>query len=208
MHQQINFYRSEFRNEAQIFGARTLVQACGAIVLVMLLTYGFATQKLASIQNELQFVSQQEVTAIERLEKFRPTIEAMNGGQSWSKRLDDATRSLEEKQLVLSLVQGSTLGDTLGFSRYLKSLSRQDSNGLWLTQINLSALGDRNRLQGKALRAELVATYLQSLAEESPFATQRFHQFQIDGPEEPGAGIVTFSMDGESQLIADAADSR
>ena len=146
--------------------------------------------------------------AIERLQNVRPAISAVSGVKSWSERLDDATRSLREKELVLSLVRGSTLGNTQGFSRYLRSLSRQDTDGLWLTHISLSALGDKTRLEGQALRAELVPAYLQSLAEEPPFATQRFHQFQIDGPEEPTGGIVTFSMSSEAQLLADVADSR
>ena len=136
MHQQINFYRAEFRSGRRVFGARTMINASGAILFAMLLAYVFATQKLASIEIELQIVTQHEVTAAERLQQIRPIISAAGGEKTWSERLDDATRALEEKQLVLSLVQGSTLGDTLGFSRYLRSLARQDSDGLWLTRIS------------------------------------------------------------------------
>jgi len=207
MHQQVNFYQAEFRAKEQIFCTTTMLMACGAIMLTMLLTYVFAMQKVSGIESELQIVVGQQAAAVERLEKLRPVLAAVSGEKSWSERLDDATRSLEEKQLVLSLVQGSTLGDTKGFSRYLRSLASQDTDGLWLTQIGLSALGDRTRLEGKALRAELVPVYLQSLAEEPPFAAQRFHQFQINGPEEANGGIVTFSMNSEAQLIA-GVDSR
>lgn len=201
MHQQVNFYQAEFRVREQIFSATTILMACGAVMLTMFITYVFATQKVSSIESELRIVVGQQSVAIERLEKLRPVIAAVSGEKTWSDRLDDATRSLEEKQLVLSLVQGSTLGDTQGFSRYLRSLARQDTDGLWLAQISLSALGDKTRLEGKALRAELVPVYLQSLAEEPPFAAQRFHQFQINGSEEPSGGIVTFSMNSESLLI-------
>ncbi len=208
MRQQINFYRADFRSEDQIFAAATLLIGCGVIMLAMLLTYVFALRQLSSIASELQIVRNQETAAIERLQNLRPAITAVSGDKTWAERLDDATRSLREKQLVLSLVQGSTLGDTQGFSRHLRSLARRDTDGLWLTHISLSALGDQTRLEGQALRAELVPAYLQSLAEEPPFATQRFHQFQIDGPEEPTGGIVTFSMSSEAQLLADVADSR
>ena len=208
MRQQINFYRAEFRSERQIFAAATLLIGCGVIMLAMLLSYVFALRQLSSIASELQIVRNQETAAIERLQNLRPAITAVSGDKTWAERLDDATRSLRDKQLVLSLVQGSTLGDTQGFSRHLRSLARRDTDGLWLTHISLSALGDKTRLEGQALRAELVPAYLQSLAEEPPFATQRFHQFQIDGPEEPTGGIVTFSMSSEAQLLADVADSR
>ncbi len=207
MHQQINFYRAEFLSQQRAFGANTMLIACGAIVLTMLLAYAFAAQKMAGIETELQIVNQQEVAAIERLEQLRPIVFAAGGERAWADRLDDATRALEEKQLVLGLVQGSKLGDTQGFSRYLRSLARQDFDELWLTRIRLSSLSNRNRLEGKALRAELVATYLQSLAAEPPFAKQRFHQLQIDGAED-GSGVVTFSMSSDDHLVAELADAR
>ncbi len=208
MHQQINFYQSEFRREQQFFSAATLLMACGAFMLVMLLSYAIAMQKLNSIENTLQIVSSQEAAAVERLEKIGPIIADLSGEKTWTERLDIATHSLEEKQLALSLVQGSTLGDTQGFSRHLRSLALQDTDGLWLTQIRLSALGDNTRLEGKALRADLVPAYLQSLAEEPPFATQRFHQFQIVGPDSATGSIVTFSMNSDAQLISGVADAQ
>ncbi len=208
MRQQINFYNAEFSTGPQIFGAATLLIGCGVIMLAMALFYVFALQQQSSITSQLQIVRNQEKAAIERLQNMRPAITAVSGEKTWSEQLEEATRSLREKQIVLSLVQGSTLGDTLGFSRHLLSLARRDTDGLWLTHISLSALGDKTRLEGQALRAELVPAYLQSLAEEAPFATQRFYQFQIDGSEEPTSGVVTFSMNGEAELLADVADSQ
>ena len=206
MRQQINFYNAEFSTGPQIFGAATLLISCGVILLAMLLSYVFALQQQGSMTSKLQIVRNQETAAIERLQNLRPTITAVGGDQNWSERLEEATRSLREKQLVLSLVQGSTLGATQGFSGHLISLARRDTDGLWLTHIRLSGLGDKTQLEGKALRAELVPAYLQSLAEEPPFATQRFHQLQIEGSEDPADGIVTFSMNSEAGLLAGAAD--
>ncbi len=208
MQQQINFYQDGFRFAQQIFGAKTLLIGCGVIMLAMLATYVFALYKQSSVSSQLQVVNDQEKAAIARLENFRPTIAAAGGGKNLSEQLEDATHLLREKELVLSLVRGSTLGDARGFSRYLRSLARQDTDGLWLTHIGLSAQGDKTQLQGQALRAELVPAYLQSLAEETPFAEQRFHQFQIDGPEEPTGRTVTFSMISDIELLAEAADSQ
>jgi hypothetical protein len=206
MRQQINFYNAEFSAGPKIFGAATLLIGCGVILLAMALSYAFALRQQSGITSELKIVRNQETAAIKRLENLRPTITAVGGDQNWSERLEEATRALREKQLVLSLVQGSTLGATQGFSGHLISLARRDTDGLWLTHIRLSGLGDKTRLEGKALRAELVPAYIQSLAEEPPFATQRFHQLQIEGSEDPTDSIVTFSMSNEAGLLADAAD--
>ncbi len=208
MQQQINFYQDGFRFARKVFGANTLLIGSGVITLAMLATYVFALYTLSNDSGDLLVVRNQEKAAIERLENFQPNISGAGGEKNLSERLEDATNLLREKELVHSLVRGSTLGDSRGFSRYLRSLARQDTDGLWLTHISLSALGNKTQLQGQALRAELVPAYLQSLAEEPPFAEQRFHQFQIDGPEEPTGRTVTFSMTSDIELLAIAADSQ
>ncbi len=205
MQQQINFYQAQFRATRAKFSAAMLLMACGAMVLAMLVAFGFQTYKLEGIKSELRTVSNQEQAAIQRLENFQPAGDTDSGGKSWTERLDDAKLSLREQQLVLSMVRDSTLGDTQGFSRHLTSLARQDTAGLWLSYIRLSALGDDTRLEGQALRAELVPAYLQFLAAELPFATQRFNQFQIDGPEERSGGAVTFSIISDDPLLVNKA---
>ena len=208
MQQQVNFYQDRFAFARQIFGAKTLLIGCGVIMLAMLVIYVLALYKLSSVTSELQLVIGQEKATVERLQNLRSTITAASGEKNLSERLEDATHLLREKELVLSLVRGSTLGDARGFSRYLRSLANRDTDGLWLTHISISALGDKTRLQGEALRAELVPAYLQSLVEEPPFAEQRFHQFQIDGPEEPTGRTVTFSMTSDAELLAKSAESQ
>ena len=205
MQQQINFYQAEFRTTRAKFSAAMLLMACGAMVLAMLVAFGFQTYKLEGIKSELKTVNNQEQAAIQRLENFQPAGDTDSGGKSWTERLEDAKLSLREQQLVLSMVRDSTLGDTQGFSRHLTSLARLDTAGLWLSYFRLSALGDNTRLAGQALRAELVPAYLQFLAAEPPFASQRFNQFQIDGPEERSGGAVTFSMISGNPLLANKA---
>ncbi|MGI9307794.1 MAG: PilN domain-containing protein, partial [Gammaproteobacteria bacterium] len=111
--------------------------------------------------------------------------------------LEAALRTLAEKQTVLALVNGSALGDTQGFSRHLKSLAMRTVDGLWLTQVTLSGTGEKTELQGLARRPELVPTYVQTLAGESPFAQQRFQQFRITRPDDTVGDVVEFSMNSE-----------
>jgi hypothetical protein len=115
---------------------------------------------------------------------------------------------LAERQAVLNLIQGSTLGDTRGFSRHMRSLARQDIDGLWLTHSVLSALGDKTRLEGKAIRAELIPLYVQGLTSEAPFAEQRFQRFQIDNPVDDEETALRFSMDSDVLLAANAEQDR
>ena len=201
MDQQVNFYRPEFRPETNAFQSRFMFQAAGVLVVVLGLIYGFARSGVEGVHEELTIVAGQEAAAIERLEKVRPIITAVTGEQSWSAQLDDATRTLAERQAVLTMIQGTTLGDTKGFSRHLRALARQDVDGLWITRLALSALGDKTRIDGRALQAELIPLYVQNLAAEPAFARQRFHQFQIDNPIDDNDPAMSFSMSSQLPLV-------
>jgi len=205
MNQQINLYQSQFHPQTRMFPAWFMLKVLGVFVFGMVLTTLFAQQRIDSVEQELTIVARQESVALERLQGIGPLINAVTGETNWSEQLDDSLRMLAERQAVLNLIQGSTLGDTNGFSHHMRALARQDIDGLWLTHIVLSALGDKTRLEGRALRAELIPVYVQGLTIEAPFAQQRFHRFQIDSPAEDEGTALLFSMDSDVLLAADMA---
>lgn len=198
--QQINLYRPEFRPETNTFQSTFIFQAAGILVIALLLMYGFARQEISGVGDELEIVVRQETVALERLQNIRPLITAVTGEQSWSAQLEEAARTLAERQAVLSMIQGTSLGDTKGFSRHLRALARQDVDGVWITHVVLSALGDKTRIDGRAVRAELIPLYVQDLTAEPAFAQQRFHRFQIDNPVNHEETALTFSMDSQVLL--------
>lgn len=200
--QQINFYTTDFRQHRQLLTSGAFLRVISITAVAMLVTFSFAQQSLRETERERATVAQQEQVAIARLQKLQPIISAMGGNKTWGERQQERVRLLQEKQLILQYVQGTQLGDTQGFSRHLRSLSRVDQDGVWLHHIRLSALGDSTQLEGTALRAELVPAYLQYLAAETPFAAQRFRQFQIESLEDRSDGAVSFSVTSDPQLAA------
>jgi len=197
MRQEINFYQRSFRQQTPFFSGAVIAQSLAAVAIMMLLSYGYAWQRVEGLQSELQIVAKQETAALERLEKLGSIINTVTGEQSLAAQMEGALQKLESKQFLLALVNGNTLGDTQGFSRHLRSLALQNLNGLWLTQIMLSGTGAKTQLRGRAQQPELVPTYLQALAGERPFAEQRFQQFQINRPNDTADDIVEFAMSSE-----------
>ena len=208
MNQQINLYKPQFHPQTRMFPAWFMLQATAVLMLGMMLTFVYAQHRIDSIEQELDIVSRQESIALDRLQNIGPLINAVTGETNWSEQLDESLRMLAERQAVLNLIQGSTLGDTQGFSRHLRALARQNVNGLWLTRIVLSALGDRTTLEGRAIRAELIPLYVQGLTLEAPFAEQGFHRFQIDNPIDDDETALLFSMDSDVLLAADAGGAQ
>ncbi len=209
MQQNINFYQPQFRERAVRYPAALLLQVCAAVLVTMVLIAAYASLRVSGVESELGIIAQQEAAAVERLENLRSTIEAVVGETSWAERLETASAELAEKEASLRLIGGTELGNAEGFARHLKSLARQATSGLWLTNIALSARGDRVWLQGEALAAELVPTYLQDLADEEPFESQRFHRLKIDdsadGADVDGLRTVSFVVSSDRSLDGDEA---
>ncbi|MGB5247673.1 MAG: PilN domain-containing protein [Woeseia sp.] len=206
LRQNVNFYQLRFRERAVRLPAAMLLQTTAMVIATMLLLSSYAAYQVAGVQSDLELIAQQEHAAVKRLETLRTTIADVIGETSWAERLDVASTALAQKEASLRLIAGTELGDASGFARHLKSLARQTTTGLWLTNIALSARGDRIWLQGEALRADLVPTYLQNLADEEPFESQRFHRLEIDKATAEDARTVSFvvtsdeSLDGKKAL--------
>lgn len=205
LRQEVNFYQQRFRERAVKLPALMLLQAASLVFVTMLLLASYAAYQVAGVQTELQLIAQQENAAVKRLETLRTTIADVIGETSWAERLETASAQLSQKEASLRLIAGTELGDAEGFARHLKSLARQTMPGLWLTNIALSARGDRIWLQGEALRAELVPTYLQNLADEEPFAAQRFHRLEIDKSDNEKAMTVSFVVTSDESLDGNKA---
>jgi Fimbrial assembly protein (PilN) len=200
MNQQVNFYQPRFRERTAQFPAILLLQVAASIIVTLFLLSTYASYQVSGVAREQALIAQQEAAAVKRLENLRTTIAEVVGETSWAERLEQADSELSEKEASLRLISGTELGDAEGFARHLKSLARQTMPGLWLTNIALSAKGDRIWLQGEALRADLVPTYLQELADEEPFEHQRFHRLKIDGDEDSNAQTVSFVVTSDAAL--------
>ena len=202
MTQNINMFPPELQPEGRAFPATFLIKAVGVLVVALARIYAFAENGVRDIEREIEIVARQEAAAIEQLQNLGSLITAITGEKSWAEQLEEATDILREREAVLKLIQGTTLGETEGFSRHLRALSRQDVDGIWLTYIALSALGDKTRLEGRALRAEMIPLYVQDLTAEAAFAKQRFHHFRILNSTDDDGAPLKFSMDSQL-LLAD-----
>lgn len=208
MNQQINFYLPEFRMRRKVLTARSTARVFAAVIAAMALLYLFGLQAMHSVDREYAVVSGQESVAAERLEKLQPIIGNLGDGKTWEQRVQEKEAQLEEKRMVLQYVRHTDLGETQGFSRHMQSLARIELEGIWLTRVRLSAGGAGTVLEGNALQPELVATYLQFLASETPFAEQRFRRFEIEGDTENGNGPVRFSLVSEPDSLAQTVGAR
>lgn len=83
-------------------------------------------------------------------------------------------RRLLAVRLDLGALKDGVIGDTRGFSAFMRALAHQGVEGVWLTGFSVGAAGQDISITGRALRAELVPAYLKRLGQDAYFSGRSF----------------------------------
>jgi Tfp pilus assembly protein PilN len=110
------------------------------------------------------------------------------------KLLADRNKMLEQtlasQSQTLEALKAGAFGRSEGYSGTLRALARVSVDGVWLTRVDFAAGSGELSLSGRAMRAELVPTYLQRLRADQVLRAQSFALLELNRPvpQAPAAG--------------------
>ena len=171
MHQQINLYQPVFRKQHKVFGATTLAQILGAVLVLLLMVFGHARWTLAGMQSSMAALQQQfnhlqsEITVLEKT-LVTPDSTPLNA------EIAQLEASINQRTLLLQRFRQLTVKHRGGFSNPFKVLAEQNVAGLWLDGVTLDQEGNME-VRGTALDEKLVPRYLQQLQQQPAIARWR-----------------------------------
>jgi hypothetical protein len=184
MSRQINLYSPAFRHQAKQFSAVWTLAAVIAIAAGMSAYYAWDTQQLRGLSARRSAVEAQ-------LKQLREQLVALGqaGQRTKNKALEDqvarAENLLKTRQDLFERLQSGEIGNRDGYAKFLTALARQRVEGVWLTGIEISGPGNDFALEGRAIRAELLAQFIKLLRNEEalrgkPIGTLALHEREID----------------------------
>jgi hypothetical protein len=204
MSQQINLFNPVFRKKGfsftsalAIFYGLCIALAATAAVAV------YENSLLRSVQAQSQAVAQ----AFKDMNASRDQLTAELAKQKPDPRLAAEIAALDAqlkgRQEVIDTLQSGTFGNTSGFSDYMRAFARQSTTGLWLTAFDIALAGSELAIQGRALSADLVASYIKRLNQEQALQGRQFAAMRISQPAvEPPAPA---KADAGAKPAADAS---
>jgi hypothetical protein len=192
MNQQINLYNPllEPRREWMTFN----VAAGTALALLLLVVLGSvaANWRYNVLLAREQASAQRLTQAKDEMTRLANQLGSRQKDPQLLAELDRAQMELRARDEVIGILQGGSLGNTSGYSEYLRAFARQAIDGVWLTGFSIAGAGHDVVIQGRTVRAELVPDYLQRLNRESvlkgsTFAEMRMYQppRQVDPEKKP-----------------------
>ncbi|MBU0689265.1 MAG: PilN domain-containing protein [Gammaproteobacteria bacterium] len=198
MSQQINLFNPIFLKQKKHFSAVTMLQALLLIVLGSMLFYGYAMYQVKLLAKQtaemnVRYEAEQK-RLVNYINEFSP--------QRAQKLLDDELQMVEAQasmqEALLATLKGGAIGNTQGYSEYLRAFARQSVKGLWLTGFNINGDGAQMSLQGAAVNPQLLPAYIQRMNREPVMRGKSFAALQMKLPtsvnSQPVAGYVEFNL--------------
>ncbi len=186
MSQQINLFNPIFLKQKKYFSAVTMLQALGLIVLGAGLFYGYALYQVAQLSRQTEEMGKRYAAEQARLVNYANEFSPQRSGQLLDEELKQLEMKAAEQEATLNLLKSGAIGNTEGFSGYMRAFARQSIKGMWLTGFDIAGDGTQMSLSGAVLNPQLVPSYIQRLSKEKVMRGKTFSTLQIRQPNKDG----------------------
>jgi len=179
MRQQINLYQPKLIGERKRFSAGSLA-AVLALVIAALAAYSMQTRKgLTALEDQVATLQTQK-TELDSMSA--QSAQTSSRPEDLESKVKELVRAIAERKRALEMLQSGAAGQTNGFAARLEALARRHVEGLWIDSVMLSGTTGAMNLSGATLNADIVPTYLHSLAQDPVLNGTRFDDFVIERP--------------------------
>lgn len=186
MSQQINLYNPAFEHKRDLLslsGAATAWGLAAAVVIVVMLAM---TMRTSGLETDLARASSERDAALSEMNRLSAQLAARKADAGLAAEVARLESAVSTRTEVMSTLQAGVIGDTNGFSKHLSAFARQSFSGLWLTGLKVASAGQHVVLEGRAIRPELVPSYLQRLNREPVMQGHAFAELEMRRPDSKG----------------------
>jgi hypothetical protein len=209
MSQQINLFNPIFLKQKKYFSLVTMLQALGLILLGSLFFYGYALYQVNQLKAQSEESTRRFNAEQARLARYAAEYSPQLAMQALQAEVQSLEVDLAEQTRMVETLRSGSIGNTTGYSQYMRAFSRQVVNGLWLTGFKVTGDATQISLSGGVLEPELLPQYIRRLGREQSmrgksFATLMMQQPKVDPgkDKQPAVRYVEFTM--HSQPDAEA----
>jgi cell division protein FtsB len=195
VNQQINLYLPELQPRRDLVtsarAAQVLVVLLG-LALLMSLVQWWRTElnenRLAEVEQALR-----EQTA--RTEQLEREVAARATDQALVREMNTRELRVQQARELYDFMQGTTLGNLVGYSQHLKDLSRASFTGIWLQEFRIVGNADQVMIRGVAQEPAMLPDYVGRLSGgNSAISSRRFNRL-ISARDETQQALYEFTLE-------------
>jgi len=171
MSQQINLISPLLLKKRYAFGLREMGVGLGVVLAAALAWSGILTYRANTLEKEVAQLESQQAIAQQELDQLgaaatRPASALLSG------RVKAVQAQVAQREALLASMSRTIESTSTGFSSRLRALAQSSIEGVWLNGFTLSP--DYVALEGSALNAGLVTSYMDRLGKQAAFSGMKF----------------------------------
>jgi hypothetical protein len=183
MSQQINLFNPIFLKQKKYFSVVTMLQALGLIVLGSGVFYGYAWYQVKMLATQTQEMTRRYEAEQKRLLNYANEFSPQRSAQQLNDELNGLEAQVAAQQNLLNTLKSGAMGNTQGYSEYMRAFARQSVNGLWLTGFDINGDGAHMSLEGAVTNPQLLPAYIQRMNKEAVMRGKSFSTLQMKLPK-------------------------
>lgn len=183
MSQQINLFNPIFMKQRKIFSLLTMLQALGLIVAGALFFYGYAIYQVDQLGEQSKESTKRYRSEEVRLARLTAEFSPQQANQALQGEVRLMEKQVADQTRLVGIIKSGAVGNTTGYSEYMRAFSRQIVQGLWLTGFRITGDATHITLNGAVMSPELLPTYIQRLGKENVMQGKAFSDLQMRQPD-------------------------
>jgi len=198
MSQQINLFNPIFMKQRKYFSLLTMLQALGLIILGSLFFYGYALYQVGQLKQQSEQSTRRFNAEQARFVRYTAEFSPQQANQTLQAEVQRLEKDMAEQTRMIDTLKSGSVGNTTGYSQYMRAFSRQLVQGLWLTSFKVTGDAAQISLSGGVLDPESLPIYIQRLGREQ--AMQR-HVVYLVACQFPVASHFLASLSGVEYIV-------
>ena len=188
MPQQINLYNPALEAQRAPLPFKGAVAGWMMIAALVVAFAGYQMISLSSLEQQERELARQMAAAQADAQQLGGAMASRRHDPRITEEVARLEGEVKGRQEVMNMLGSGGLGDTRGFSDHLKAFARQSFEGVWLTGLSIGTAGRDVSIEGRALQAAFVPSYLKRLNGENAMQGHPFSELLIQEPApDPGA---------------------
>jgi len=186
--QQINLYNPALEARRSALSFKGAVAGWVVTAALVVAVAGYQTIRVRAAEQQERELAAQLATAQAEALRLGSAMASRRSDSRFTEEIARLEAEIKGRQEVMQVLGSGGLGDTRGFSDHLKAFARQSFEGVWLTGLSIATAGRDIAVEGRALQAAYVPSYLKRLNGESAMQGHPFSELVIQEPvPDPGA---------------------
>jgi hypothetical protein len=183
MSQQINLYNPAFEQRRELLSLAGLAAGWSGALLLVVVAASIGSLRVSAFSAELQKEAAARTAAQAEMSRLSAQLAGRKRDASLAAEVDRLEAQFAGRNEIMQTLRDGIIGNTSGFSAYVRAFARQSFEGMWLTAFAVTGAGQDVVLQGRALRPELVPDYVQRLNREAVLKGHAFSELQMRRPD-------------------------